>query len=138
MPKKSLLHELAVRVPTLLIDEYRASSTCVCGAKLQTSSNAPRVRVHQDGGGACATLQCGICDRDELAVLNHHTGGTALPARAAMAGAFAATASVKQKRTLTDVANLVLQQTVILVSAEDKGKGVCLRIKLVPVCIFVL
>ena len=70
MPKKSLLHELAVRVPTLLIDEYRASSTCVCGAKLQTSSNAPRVRVHQDGGGACATLQCGICDRDELAVLN--------------------------------------------------------------------
>jgi len=71
IPKKSILHELGTRVPTILIDEYSTSKKCVCGASLcnQTDETACRVRVHQDGGD-CEALRCGICDRDELATLN--------------------------------------------------------------------
>ena len=71
IPKKSILHELGTRVPTILIDEYNTSSKCVCGQPLRNATNEPacRVRVHQDGGD-CHALRCGICDRDELATLN--------------------------------------------------------------------
>ena len=71
IPKKSILHELGTRVPTILIDEYNTSSKCVCGLPLRNATNdsACRVRVHKDGGD-CHALRCGICDRDELATLN--------------------------------------------------------------------
>ena len=71
IPKKSILHHLGTRVPTILIDEYNTSSKCVCGQPLRNATNdsACRVRVHQDGGD-CHALRCGICDRDELATLN--------------------------------------------------------------------
>ena len=71
IPKKSILHVLGTRVPTILIDEYNTSSKCVCGQPLRNATNEPacRVRVHQDGGD-CHALRCGICDRDELATLN--------------------------------------------------------------------
>jgi hypothetical protein len=71
IPKKSILHELGTRVPTILIDEYNTSSKCICGCPLRNATNdsACRVRVHQDGGD-CDALRCGICDRDELATLN--------------------------------------------------------------------
>ena len=71
IPKKSVLHELGTRVPTILIDEYRTSKYCVCGCPLCNENDDPesRVRVHQDGGD-CFTLRCEVCDRDELATLN--------------------------------------------------------------------
>ena len=68
IPKKSLVHELAVRVPTILIDEYLTSRRCFCGRELATSNTATRVRIHQDGGDECAAFRCGI--RDELATMN--------------------------------------------------------------------
>jgi len=70
VPKKSLLKQLGIRTPTLLIDESYTSKMCPCGRELTNASSAHRVRVHKDGGGDCAALQCGICDRDELATLN--------------------------------------------------------------------
>ena len=71
IPKKSILHEIGSRVPTILIDEFKTSQKCVCGAMLcnQSDDTGCRVRVHQDGGD-CDALRCGICDRDELATLN--------------------------------------------------------------------
>ena len=70
VPRKSILHELGVRAPTILIDEFKTSKHCFCGRALTDAPNASRVRVHQDGGGDCAAFQCGICDRDELATMN--------------------------------------------------------------------
>ena len=70
VPKKSIIHELGVRTPTLLIDEYRTSKTCFCGRGLETAHGGKRVRVHTDNGDDCQAFQHGVTDRDELATLN--------------------------------------------------------------------
>ena len=70
VPKKSLVHELAVRAPTILMDEHLTSRRCFCGRELTTSNTATRVRIHQDGGDECVAFRCGIRDREELTTLN--------------------------------------------------------------------
>lgn len=77
VPKKKLLHELAVRGITVLLDEYNTSKYCPCGTELtnlcsQTKQNheTKRVRVHKtDGDASCAILALRD-DRDELATIN--------------------------------------------------------------------
>ena len=79
MPKKKILHELGVRGPTVLIDEYYTSCTCPCGQFLENAKKGPpspggssseevvRARVHKTiGGEPCKVLE-EIQDRDELA-----------------------------------------------------------------------
>ena len=62
MPKKKILHALAVRGNTVLIDEYKTSKQCPCGASLIDDPSAnqnetSRVRVHTTfGDESCA--QC--------------------------------------------------------------------------------
>ncbi len=74
VPRKKLVHRLAVRTVTALLDEYRTSKMCPCGADELTDgeggvTGGERVRVHKTIGGACAVL-AGVRDRDELATVN--------------------------------------------------------------------
>lgn len=77
IPKKKLLHQLATRGCTVLLDECNTSKMCPSGTKLAndttictTDNETVRVRVHQTTGGD----PCGILalrrDRDELATIN--------------------------------------------------------------------
>ena len=52
VPKKSVVRELGIRTPTLLIDEYLTSKTCLCGRRLQDAETARRVRVPTQTAGA--------------------------------------------------------------------------------------
>lgn len=76
VPKKKLLHQLAVRGLTILIDEYNTSKFCPCGRELMTNpfskkaTETKRVRVHKTAGDdSCAILKYKE-DRDELATIN--------------------------------------------------------------------
>ena len=64
VPKKDLLHELGVRGPTVLIDEYKTSKMCPCGHELcdgksqhDHNHGTGRVRVHKTiGDDSCEVL----------------------------------------------------------------------------------
>ena len=74
MPKKKILKLLAVRVPTILLDEFRTSCQCPCGNSALIDqplqpTDGKRVRVHKTDGGECSVLKL-INDRDETATVN--------------------------------------------------------------------
>ena len=63
MAKKNIVTLLAVRVPTILLDEFRTSCQCPCG----NSAHGKRVSVHKTDGGECSVLKL-INDRHETAM----------------------------------------------------------------------
>ena len=79
IPKKKLLKRLAVRTVTVLLDEYRTSKWCPCGAdelvdsSVASNNDGKRVRVHKTDGGVCSLLMR-VNDRDETAVVNMALG----------------------------------------------------------------
>ena len=86
VPKKTLVRELGVRGPTVLIDEYCTSKYCPCGHELCDSKaahpqaqgdlttppirEAGRVRVHKTIGDDSCEVLAHRNDRDELAATN--------------------------------------------------------------------
>ena len=93
VPKKDLLHELGVRGPTVLIDEYKTSKMCPCGHELcdgksqhDHNHGTGRVRVHKTIGDDSCEVLAHRNDRDELAAVNmllaalHTLHDTAWPA----------------------------------------------------------
>lgn len=77
VPKKKMLHELAVRGLTLLLDEYNTSKHCPCGQVLKNENpttqerrETHRVRVHKTFGDDACDILARRDDRDELATIN--------------------------------------------------------------------
>ena len=76
VPKKKLVRSLAVRGPTVVMDEYNTSKMCPCGtSELKNVHESHRLRCHKTVGldGPCC-VECSLgaenMDRDVLAIIN--------------------------------------------------------------------
>ena len=76
VPKKKLVRHLAVRGPTVIMDEYNTSKMCPCGtSELKNVHESQRLRCHKTVGpdGPCC-VECSLgaenMDRDVLAIIN--------------------------------------------------------------------
>ena len=76
VPKKKLIRSLAVRGPTVVMDEYNTSKMCPCGtSELKNVHESHRLRCHKTvglGGPCCVECSLGAenMDRDVLAIIN--------------------------------------------------------------------
>ena len=76
VPKEKLVRSLAVRGPTVVMDEYNTSKMCPCGtSELKNVHESHRLRCHKTVGldGPCC-VECSLgaenMDRDVLAIIN--------------------------------------------------------------------
>ena len=76
VPKKKLVRSLAVRGPTVIMDEYNTSKMCPCGtSELKNVHESHRLCCHKTVGldGPCC-VECSLgaenMDRDVLAIIN--------------------------------------------------------------------